>query len=167
MPANKRSIANKGYSLVEDYNDYEIILGHRFSAFYRQTLSASANTSIVAITSNSIRNSCLWVSVEVDKAGMYESAIVSSGSAITAINNNRQLNTTADCILVANPTIATVGTFIGSHVIGSATGGASKSGGSTNVNKYLMKKDTTYLFSFVADTTVTRVTHSIFWDEQE
>jgi hypothetical protein len=166
---NKARTNDAGYLLTQDYNDNEIGLGHRYSSFFAETLAASTNTSITTITSDATKSSLLWISVDTDKPGLYEfyeNAIVGAGTAMSAINNNRQLNITATSVLVANPAITTVGTFIGSHIIGSTTGGSTKSGGSSNVNKYLMKKSTTYLMRFTTDISTCRVTHGIFWDEQ-
>jgi len=93
------------------------------------------------------------------------SALVSGGTVLTAFNNNRNSATVSDAIIIGDPTATTVGTFIGSHVIGSTTGGASKSGGTSSVNKYQLKQNTTYLLKFIADADNTRVTQSIFWRE--
>ena len=157
-----------GYRLVEDMEDYEINVGHRFSAFWRSTIAGTVGTNILAITANDLKDTYAWFSVETDKAGMYElyeGAVISGGTVITAFNNNRDSTIIADATVVGNPTVATVGTFIGSHVIGSVTGGASKSGGTSHVNKYKLRKNTAYLLKFIADDATTRVTQSAFWRE--
>ncbi len=154
--------------MVEDQNDYEIALGHRFSAFYSTTIAGTTGTSIVAITTNAEKTCEAWFSIEVDKAvlyELYEGAEVSAGSALTAFNNNRNSTLTADCTIVGNPSVATSGTFIGAHIIGSTTGGASKSGGSSSTNKYQLKLDTTYILRFTADADNTRATQGIYWRE--
>lgn len=158
-----------GYRLVEDLQDYEVELGHKFSSFYRSTIDGSSSTSIVAITTSTTK--CYaYFSVESDKSGMYElyeDAEISSGSMLTVFNNNRNSIVAASVVVVGDPNVTTVGTFIGSHVIGSSTGGASKSGGSSNVNTYQLKYNSTYLLMFTADTATTRVTHGVYWRESE
>lgn len=169
MPSkNFLPTTTEGYLMTELMDDYEIILGHRFSAFYKTTITGTAGTSVIGITSNSENRASLWASIETDKAGMYEmyeGAVISGGTVITSFNNDRESIEVADCSVVGDPSVATVGTFIGAHVIGSTTGGASKSGGSSNVNKYRMKLNTTYLFKFTADADNTRVTHGLYWRE--
>lgn len=159
---------NENYLMVEDQDSYEVTLGYRFSAFTLETVSATSGTSIIVLTSNSVKTCFAWFSIEVDKAGLYElyeNPVCSGGSAITAINNNRNSSITADLTLVHNPTIATVGTFMGAHIIGSTTGGASKSGGSSTVNKYELKLNTSYMLRFTADADNTRATQGIYWRE--
>jgi hypothetical protein len=168
VPVTSNPISNDGYRLVEDQSDYEIILGHRYSTFYSTTISGSIGTNILAITTNSIKICEAWFSIEVDKAGLYElyeGAVISSGSVLTLFNNNRNSSNVADCTVVGNPNVSTVGTFIGAHVIGSATGGTSKSGGSSTTNKYQLKYNTTYILRFTADVSSTRVTQGIYWRE--
>lgn len=104
-----------GYRLVEGQSDYEIYLGHRYSAFYSKTITSTAGTNIVSITSNSEKICEAWFSIETDKAGLYElyeDAVVSSGSVLTAINNNRNSLETADCTILGDPTVSTVGEIV-------------------------------------------------------
>jgi len=157
-----------GYRMVEDQNDYEIALGHRYCAFYSATVAGSSGTNIVAMVTNAEKICEAWFSIETDKAGLYElyeGAVVSAGSALTAVNNNRNSTNTADCLIYGNPSVATAGTFVGAHVIGSTTGGASKSGGSSSTNKYQLKLDTTYILRFTTDSDNTRVTQGVYWRE--
>lgn len=163
-------MTHDGYRMVEDQNDYEIYLGNRYSVFTSETVASTSGTSIIAITSNDLKICEAWFSIETDKSGLYElyeGAIVSAGSALTAINNNRNSASTADCSVVHNPSVATVGTFIGAHIIGSTTGGASKSGGSSSVNKYQLKFNTTYILKFTADVDNTRATQGVYWRETD
>jgi hypothetical protein len=161
-------VTNDGYRTVKDYETYEVVLGKRYSAFYYTTIASATGTNIVAMVTNEIKLVEAWFSIEVDKPGLYElyeDAVISSGSALTSFNNNRNSSDSADCTVYGNPTVSTVGTFIGAHIIGSLTGGASKSGGNSATNKYILKKNATYIVKFIADDANTRVTQGIYWRE--
>jgi len=169
MPSNIFfPMSDEGYRITEDLDDYELTLGHKFCAFYNSTVSGTAGTSVVSITPNGSKICYAWFSIEVDKAGLYElyeDSEVSGGTIIVGINNNRNSTLDSDCVVRSDPTVTTAGSFIGAHIIGSVTGGASKSGGSSSVNKYQLKQSTSYIVRFTADSDNTRATQGIYWRE--
>lgn len=76
---------------------------------------------------------------------IYENAVVTSGTAFTAVRRNRVIDVASQSAVLINPTVTTAGTEIGAHVI---TGGTGKhaGGAGTNALEMVLKPLTTYLF---------------------
>lgn len=76
---------------------------------------------------------------------IYENAVVTSGTAFTAVRRNRAIDVASQSAVLINPTVTTAGTEIGAHVI---TGGTGKhaGGAGTNALEMVLKPLTTYLF---------------------
>lgn len=55
---------NEGDRIVLDSDEHEIYLGHKFSAFYKQTITGTTGTSIITITSNSDKLCNAWFTIE-------------------------------------------------------------------------------------------------------
>lgn len=164
-------VSKCGARITIDNLNEEIHKGNRYTCLFLETIASTAGTSIIALTTNSEKELHLVFSLESDKAGEWqlsEGAVVSAGTAITAYNNDRKSTNTCDCVIVANPTVATVGTILGYHIIGSTTGGASKSGGSAVANnEWIAKQNTTYLLKFTAAAPSAKTVQGLYFYEGE
>jgi hypothetical protein len=76
---------------------------------------------------------------------LYESSVVTGGTAITAINKNRNSLVTSQSAALSNPTVTTLGTPILSQIL---IGGVGKKagGGQIGTSDLILKPLTTYLF---------------------
>lgn len=76
---------------------------------------------------------------------LYEGATVTGGTALTAINKNRNSTTTSQSAALLNPTVTNLGTPILSQIL---IGGSGKKagGGQTGSADLILKPLTTYLF---------------------
>lgn len=76
---------------------------------------------------------------------LYEGATVTGGTALTAINKNRNSLTTSQSAALLNPTVTNFGTMILSQIL--IGGSGKKAGGSqTGSSDLILKPLTTYLF---------------------
>jgi len=73
---------------------------------------------------------------------LYEAATASGGTAITIYNNNRNSAHSATITWAVDPTVASLGTSIGSNRIGS---GRFEGGVARNDNEIVLKQDTKYI----------------------
>jgi hypothetical protein len=76
---------------------------------------------------------------------LYEGSVVTGGTAITAINKNRNSLVTSQSAALSNPTVTTLGTPILSQIL---IGGVGKKagGGQIGTSDLILKPLTTYLF---------------------
>ena len=76
---------------------------------------------------------------------LYEGSVVTGGTAITALNKNRNSLTTSQSAALSNPTVTTLGTPILSQIL---IGGQGKKagGGAIGSSDLILKPLTTYLF---------------------
>ena len=76
---------------------------------------------------------------------LYEGSVVTGGTAITALNKNRNSLTTSQSAALSNPTVTTLGTPILSQIL---IGGEGKKagGGDVGSSDLILKPLTTYLF---------------------
>jgi hypothetical protein len=76
---------------------------------------------------------------------LYEGSVVTGGTAITALNKNRNSLITSQSAALSNPTVTTLGTPILSQIL---IGGAGKKagGGAVGSSDLILKPLTTYLF---------------------
>jgi hypothetical protein len=76
---------------------------------------------------------------------LYEGSVVTGGTAITALNKNRNSLVTSQSAALSNPTVTTLGTPILSQIL---IGGQGKKagGGAVGSSDLILKPLTTYLF---------------------
>jgi hypothetical protein len=87
---------------------------------------------------------------------LYENAVVTGGTSITAINKNRNSTTASQSAALSNPTVTSLGTPILSQIL---IGGEGKKagGGDVGSSDLILKPLTTYLFRL---TNVNGVSHA-------
>lgn len=134
--------------------------GTHFTITRPMTLSAgSVNTLLITTPSAGAGYVHFICGVESDKSltwYLYEGASTSGGSAITALNNNRNSSTADIVTLKGNPVITTVGTVMEVHRMGS-TAASSRTGGGTNTrNEWVLATSTSYLVYVIADAASTQ-----------
>jgi hypothetical protein len=76
---------------------------------------------------------------------IYESSIVTDGTAFTAVRRNRVIETASQSAILINPTVTSVGSELAAHVISGGTG-KHAGGAGTNALEMVLKPLTTYLF---------------------
>jgi hypothetical protein len=76
---------------------------------------------------------------------IYESSVVTGGTAFTAVRRNRVIETASQSAVLINPTVTSVGSELVSHIILGGTGKHS-GGAGTNALEMVLKPLTTYLF---------------------
>ena len=76
---------------------------------------------------------------------MYENAVVTGGTSLTAFNRNRTSTTTSASALLLNPTVTSTGTLLESQFIAGGVG-KKAGGGDAYANEQVLNSLTTYLF---------------------
>lgn len=164
-------IGDHGERVSIDWIDEHGCNGTRFTCLDYRTGVHATTLSSIALTTDATTETIMTVSLETTKAGVWrfsEGATVSGGSVLSVFNNNRVLGNGHSCVISGNVVVTTVGTVIGYHVIGSSTGGASKSGGaSAERNPWTLKPSTTYLLTFQPTADDCAVVQGIFFVERE
>jgi len=161
-------IGPTGARVTIDNTDNEVCLGNRWTVLFLDTILVASGTSIITMTTNSEKVSRVVMSLESDGAGIWqlsEGAIITGGTVITAYNNHRKINTACNSVMIVNPIVSTVGTVLGTHDIGTSTGGASKSGGDAGFNPWIFKQNTTYMLKFTAVASNTIVNQGLYFYE--
>jgi hypothetical protein len=169
-PGTWLPLSPTGARVIIDAAENEVSLGNRYTCLFYDTTGVTGATSIVNIRTNALKEIRLTVSIDTFGAGVWrmtEDSVVSGGTALVAYNNNRKSDNICDVTIIGNPTVATIGTVIGYHVIGAATGGASKSGGNAGTNPWILKQDTNYMFTFTAIGPTIQVVQGLYFFEGE
>jgi hypothetical protein len=99
-------------------------------------------------------------SANTDKAAtirFYEGAVVSGGSALTQINNNRESALTDGTVWVKDAVVTSTGTILESHLIGSTgSGNVRPGGGGVARNEWYLKYATVYMIRVECDVATTK-----------
>lgn len=126
-----------------------------YAVSYSKAVSAGSYLSVVFTTPATAAGTYHMVAnCESNLAGTFTfttAASVSAGSALTAVNTNRNSSSTSGSTIVGTPTITTYGTALETHVRG-ANGNPSKI---ANGDEYILAPSTSYGFYFIANATST------------
>lgn len=169
-PGQWLPIGKNGERIIVDTTIEEVFEGNKYTALTYGTISASAY-SILTLTAATDKETIIDFGVDANKPGVWrlsENAVVSGATTITAYNNNRRSTNTYGSVVKQGGEIVTVGTVLGYHVIGSATGGAAKSGGSSaNRNPWVLATGKTYMITYQAESSDTQVVQGFYITEGE
>lgn len=168
-PGKWLPIGENGERLTISATENAVYDGDKYTYLDYRVVGSSAY-SIVTITPGILKETTVEVSLETTKPGLWrmsEGATVSGATAVTVFNNNRKSLKVYDSVIKTGGDIVTVGTIIGYHVVGSLTGGASKSGGSSSTrNAWILKPSITYMFSFLSDSADNSVVQGVYFTER-
>jgi hypothetical protein len=136
-----------------DLPHHEVHEGEMFAAYYNSTTGTAADV-LLTTGATSVHLVIELVSDGKVKTTIYEGPTTSAnGTAITAVNKNRQSINTAVLTVHHTPTVSATGTAIHMYMVGSAA----KAGGiGRSVEEYILAKNTKYLLrsAFAVNTDV-------------
>ena len=150
-------IGNHGSRVVEDYTHDEIHDGCVYRAGTYVQL-ATAGTVGVAITTPATQSIHYTFGIDTNGPGVahfYDGITSSGGSTITPSNANRTVSTASKAVLKKDPIVASLGSIIGTAIMGS-TGFKSIAGGNVLSRTWILAASTTYFIKFTADTGICR-----------
>ena len=129
-----------------EYEHHEIHSGSSYTADRNVELSSSANMDILLVTPVSTKWPHMFYEIESQAESLftlYESPTATAGTAIPAINRNRNVTKPATMTLSHTPTSITTGsTILRQHHLGA---GKSFGGGARGVHEFVLKGNTKYL----------------------
>lgn len=165
---------DKGTHALEtiDYAHHEIHAGSHFFANILTSISSAASFSISIHTPNTTK----WPHMMFEVGGIYgtkielfETAILTSGTAMTAVNSNRNSATAATITCTSSPTVTTSGTLLLTDQYGFSTGsgpsGLAGSGNTRSDNEIILKQNTVYLLKVTAVGSDNTVPITLEWYE--
>jgi hypothetical protein len=131
-----------------DQGHYQVHAGYSFSVC--KTSLAVANAANQDIRFKTGSKSC-HMAFDISLTGkanvlIYEASTISAGTALTVINNNRNIANTALATVTHTPTVTAVGTTIlADKLIGTASSGVVMGGAGSGRNELIFKPNTEYL----------------------
>jgi len=169
FPGKWLPLGYNGERVIISTTENDVYNGDKYTYLDYKVVASSAY-SIVTMLTASLEETTIEVSLETTKPGLWrmsEGAVVSGATTVTVFNNNRKSLKVYDSVIKTGGEIVSVGTIIGYHVVGSLTGGASKSGGSSSTrNAWVLKQNTTYMFSFLSDAADNSVVQGLYFTER-
>ena len=149
-------------------NDNDMLNGSRYTCLDYHVIGNGSESNVI-VNVSSTKNAIVSFSLESTASGVWqfsEDVIVSGQTTISTFCNNREMANIPQTSFSYGGTITTVGTVIGPHVIGSTTGGASKSGGASgHINTWLLAKNKSYLLRFTSNAGSNGVVQGIYYSE--
>ena len=142
------------------YEHHEIHSGSSYTSDRNVELASGASMDILIITPNTTKWAHLLYEVSMEAEGqiiIYEAPTATAGTAITAVNRNRNVTKPATITLSHTPTGITTGsTILRTHHIGA---GKTFGGGARGTHEFILKQNTKYLIR------ITNLTTSANWAE--
>ena len=162
LPRDSEHGALKSIDYAHDsIHDGQIFRGGAYSA-----LGTSSAVSILIVT-GATYNEDVMIGINTDGPGIgnvYEAPDATGGSAITALNANRDSTAGSRLTLTKNPTITTAGTTMGTRILG-AEGFKGDTGGDVTSSWWVFKNGTKYLLRFTADAATCRTLLKVISNE--
>lgn len=161
-----------------DYAHHEIHAGTHFFLADYSTIGSGIGSSIFlgVTTPNTSKWAHLlgWINgMLITEITFYEGATISGGTAVTALNSNRNSSIASDLLLYSQPVISgaspTSGTTIYRSKFGLSTGGGattvSMGGGVSRDDEIILRSGTSYLFQITSATPGNTIDYEFVWYE--
>lgn len=155
-----------GGLIVVDFEHHEIHEGDHFFVAGVTAMGLNGTIDFLFTTPNTTKWSHMTFSILGNAGGvnikMYESANTSGGTAVTAINNNRNSAVTSTATVKTNPTtITTLGTLIYE-----AESGVNRGAGFIDrAREIVLKQNTSYVFRITSLAAANNVSYAGEWYE--
>ena len=140
-----------------------MIEGRLFEVFYTSPSIASGGTFAVGVLTGTRQATYIpaTISTSADSVTveLFEGAVVTGGTTLTAWNHNRNLSTVPTSTVKTAPTITTIGTLIAKSYIGGVSGNPQSRQGDMDSGGYkiMLKPNTQYVFRFTNGSTAANV----------
>lgn len=154
-----------------DYEHHEIHSGDHFFYCNFATLGSGASIDFGVTTPNTTK----WAHVTFEISGtsqtefyIYEASAFTGGTTVTAINNNRNSATASTLVIVANPTVTSVGTLLSMQskgLAGTNPASADSAGVTERNREIIFKQNTKYILRITSRDTNNIVSYCANWYE--
>ena len=135
-----------GGKVTIEFEHHEIHEGDSYTIQTFNDIDDAANFDLGVTTPNTTKWGHFVMETEIEaemELYLYEGATISSGSAVTPINRNRNSSNTSGMTVVSGPTVGATGSLL----VKQKAGSGKKIGGTTrDANEFIFKQNTKYLF---------------------
>jgi len=172
---------NENYLVIDKDGCAQIIHHHKhllhqgkaFTAkhiWYNQVADANSDILLVTGATKYLHLSYDYESTAKAEFSVHEDATVTNaGTAITAINRNRRVTTSAEAVATYGPNVSSTGIELSARLLSGEAGLVRpvSEGTETSFGEYLLKQSTTYLFRLTDKASITSdCMVALAWDEE-